>query len=110
MHELSLSTAIVDTAARHADGRRVSVVNLRVGELRQVVPSTLDFYFGLAARGTPCEGARLLQERVPALVRCAQCGRGWRLETPVFLCRDCGGAAEVVSGDELLVESIEVEA
>ncbi|MGH2858700.1 MAG: hydrogenase maturation nickel metallochaperone HypA, partial [Solirubrobacteraceae bacterium] len=62
MHELSLSGAIVDTAVRHARGRRVTLVSLRVGALRQVVPDSLAFYFEFVARGTLCEGARLEQE------------------------------------------------
>ena len=56
MHELSLSSAIVNTAVKHADGRRVTVVNLRVGRLRQVIPDTLEFYFEFVARDTVCEG------------------------------------------------------
>ena len=63
MHELSLSSAIVNTVVKHADGRRVSVVNLRVGHLRQVVPDSLEFYFEFVARGTgpsvlPLSGVR----------------------------------------------------
>ena len=45
MHELSLSSAIVNTVERHAAGRRVTVVNMRIGTLRQVVPDSLTFYF-----------------------------------------------------------------
>ncbi len=45
MHELSLSSAIVNTVTKHAAGRRVSVINLRVGQLRQVIPDSLEFYF-----------------------------------------------------------------
>ena len=109
MHELSLSSAIVNTAVKHAAGRRVTLVSLRVGALRQVVPDTLEFYFGFVARGTICEGARLEQELVPALVRCEGCGHEWELDLPLFRCARCGGGAAVVSGDELEVESIEVE-
>ena len=72
MHELSLSGAIVNTAVKHAEGRQVSVVSLRVGALRQVVPDTLDFYFGFVSKGTVCEGARLEQELIPAGLRCAK--------------------------------------
>jgi hydrogenase nickel incorporation protein HypA/HybF len=43
VHELSVSAAVVDTAVRHAGGRPVAVVNLRVGHLRQVVPDSLLF-------------------------------------------------------------------
>ena len=52
MHELSLSGAVLNTAVKHAGGRRVSLVTLRVGRLRQVVPDTLEFYFEFVARGT----------------------------------------------------------
>ena len=38
MHELSLSSAIIDTVLRHADGRFVSSVEMKIGRLRQVVP------------------------------------------------------------------------
>jgi hydrogenase nickel incorporation protein HypA/HybF len=109
MHELSLSGAIVDTVVKHARGRPVSTVQLRVGALRQVVPDTLDFYFGFVSKGTVCEGARLEQELVPARLRCRACAREWDIELPIFMCPSCGGQAEVASGDELEVESIEVE-
>ena len=109
MHELSLSGAIVNTVEKHAAGRPVSVVSMRIGALRQVVPDTLDFYFGFVASGTVCEGARLEQELIPALLRCATCEREWDIELPIFMCPGCGGQAEVASGSELEVESIEVE-
>jgi hydrogenase nickel incorporation protein HypA/HybF len=111
VHELSLSGAIVNTVEKHAAGRPVSVVSLRVGALRQVVPDTLEFYFGFVSKGTVCEGARLEQELIPARLRCGSCAREWAIELPVFMCPDCGaaGRVEVASGDEFEVESIEVE-
>ncbi len=110
MHELSLSSAIIATAAKHADGRRVSVVTLRVGRLRQVVPETLEFYFEFVARGTVCEGARLEQEVVEARLRCDPCGAEWEIDTPAFRCPDCGRSeVAIVAGSEFEVESIEVE-
>jgi hydrogenase nickel incorporation protein HypA/HybF len=109
VHELSLSSAIVNTAAKHADGRRVMVVNLRVGRLRQVIPDTLEFYFEFVARDSVCEGARLVQEVIPARLRCHGCDHEWEIEIPAFRCPVCaGGDVVVASGDEFEVESIEV--
>ncbi len=108
MHELSVSSAIVDTAVKHAAGRTVTLVTVRIGHLRQVVPDSLAFYFDLVTRDTVCEGARLEQVLVPALLRCGECGREWDPEDALFRCT-CGGVGEVVAGDELEVESIEVE-
>jgi hydrogenase nickel incorporation protein HypA/HybF len=110
VHELSLSGAVVNTVAKHAGGRRVSAVSLRVGRLRQVVPDTLEFYFEFVARGTVCEGARLEQERVEAVLRCRPCRREWEIEIPAFRCPTCGGSdVAIAGGDEFEVESIEVE-
>lgn len=110
MHELSLSSAVLATVIKHAEGRRVTVVNLRIGQLRQVVPDSLEFYFEFVSRGTVCEGARLEQELVPAVLRCEPCQRQWELELPAFRCPFCGGSeVSVRSGQEFQVESIEVE-
>ena len=110
MHELSLSSAIVNTAVKHAGGRQVTTVSLRVGRLRQVVPDTLEFYFEFVARDTCCEGARLEQEVIDARLRCRPCAREWEIEIPAFRCPTCGGAeVEIASGNEFEVESIEVE-
>ena len=83
MHELSLAGAVIDTAERHAGGRRVTLVQLRLGELRQVVPDSLAFYFEHVARGTLCEGAALEYERRhPASARAARALRRttWQLD------------------------------
>ncbi len=110
MHELALSSAIVDAVVRHAEGRRVTGVSMRIGALRQVVPESLEFCFGMVARESVCEGARLDYEVVPAALRCRGCGDEWRLERPPFTCPGCrSGAVEVIAGEEFLIESIELE-
>ncbi len=109
MHELSVASAVIDTATRHAEGRRVTAVQLRVGHLRQVVPDSLAFYFEQVAVGTLCEGARLEQEVVPAALACAACDHGWELDAAMFRCPRCGSAdVRITAGNELSVESIEV--
>jgi hydrogenase nickel incorporation protein HypA/HybF len=109
MHELSLSSAVVGTVVKHAEGRRVEVVNLRIGRLRQVVPETLDFYFDFVARDTVCDGAELKFEIIEAVLRCNPCATEWGIEIPHFRCPTCGGSdVEVASGNEFEVESIEI--
>jgi hydrogenase nickel incorporation protein HypA/HybF len=110
VHELSLSSAIVNTAEKHARGRRVTLVELRVGKLRQVIPDTLEFYFEFVARGTVCEGARLAQQVIDARLRCHECGHEWDIEIPAFRCPQCASSdAEIATGNEFEVEAIEVE-
>jgi hydrogenase nickel incorporation protein HypA/HybF len=109
MHELALARAILATARDRAEGRRVVGVEVSIGALRQVVPSSLAFNFEVLARGSDCDGATLEQRLVPARLRC-ECGGEWALDEPSFLCPRCGSArTEVIGGQELRVESIEVE-
>jgi hydrogenase nickel incorporation protein HypA/HybF len=110
VHELSVAGAIVNTATKHAAGRRVTVVTVRIGRLRQVVPDTLDFYWDIVCRDSACEGSRLEQVLVPARLRCTPCASEWEPEWALFRCVTCGGSdVTVVGGEELEVESIEVE-
>jgi hydrogenase nickel incorporation protein HypA/HybF len=109
VHELAIADAIVQIAAAHARGRRVARVELRVGHLRQVVPSALEFSFELAAQGTPVEGAELALETVPARVACARCGSHSEPESFPLACGRCGSLeVEVVAGEELVVDALEL--
>ena len=110
MHELAIAESIVGISARHADGRQVTKVYLKVGHLRQVVPSALAFSFELVAQGTPVEGAELEVQQVPAAGLCRDCGEETRLEGFPLQCRACGGFdLEILQGEELFVESLEME-
>jgi hydrogenase nickel incorporation protein HypA/HybF len=110
VHELSIASAIVATAERHANGNRVTTVRVRVGRLRQVVPDSLQFCFGMVARESVCEHASLELEVIPAVLRCRACEHEWEIEEPPFWCPRCaGGDVAPVRGEELEVESIEIE-
>ena len=87
------------------------MVSLRVGKLRQVVPDTLEFYFEFVARDSVCEGARLEQEVIDAVLRCRPATYEWAIEIPAFRCPDVRRATRWRSppGDEFEVESIESE-
>jgi hydrogenase nickel incorporation protein HypA/HybF len=110
MHELSIADSIVRIACAHAAGRRVVKVELKVGHLRQVVPESLAFAFELVAQGTAAEGAELELEEVPAAGRCRGCGAETELGGFPLACARCGGLdLELLRGEELLVDSLELE-
>jgi hydrogenase nickel incorporation protein HypA/HybF len=110
LHELAIAESVVQIASRHANGRRVTKVQLKVGHLRQVVPSALSFSFELVAQDTPVEGAQLEMEVVPAAGLCRDCGTESRLESFPLQCRKCEGFdLEVLRGEELFVEFLELE-
>jgi hydrogenase nickel incorporation protein HypA/HybF len=110
MHELSIAGALVEIVSRHAAGRRVTRVEVRVGHLRQVVPSALELAFELVARDTPAEGAELVLEHVPAAGICRACGSESELDAFPLVCAACGGwELDIVRGEELAVDSLELE-
>jgi hydrogenase nickel incorporation protein HypA/HybF len=110
MHELSLAEAVVQIASRHAAGRPVRKVELRVGYLRQVVPSALTFAFELLTDGTDLEGAELVINEVPARGRCRACAVETTTRAFPLRCRRCGGLdLEMIAGEELLVDALELE-
>ena len=110
MHELSVATAVLNTALKNAGDRRVTAVAVRAGRLRQVVPESLRFYFEIVSRDTACEHARLELIEMPVRLRCAACGEQWEPDWPLFRCPQCSSAQVIVqSGEELGVEYIEIE-
>jgi hydrogenase nickel incorporation protein HypA/HybF len=110
MHELAIAQSMFEIAHRHAGGRRVAKVEVRVGHLRQVVPASLTFAFELIAQGTELEGAELDIEQVPAAGACRDCGATIPLPDFPLMCSACGGLdVDVTEGEELEVESLELE-
>jgi hydrogenase nickel incorporation protein HypA/HybF len=110
VHELSIAESVVRIAEQHAAGRPVAVVELKVGHLRQVVPSALAFAFELVAQGTCVEGAELVMEEIPAAGRCRGCGTESELDGFPLLCPSCGSwDLELLRGEELLVDALELE-
>ena len=102
MHELAIAESIVRIAQSHADGRRVTKVYLKAGPLA--------FGFELVAQETSVEGAELVLEEVPAAGKCRACGSESRLESFPLQCKACGSFdLEIVAGEELYVESLEIE-
>jgi hydrogenase nickel incorporation protein HypA/HybF len=111
MHELSIATAVLNTALGHAEDRPVEVVVMRVGSLRQVVPDSLRFYWDIVARDTLCEDARLEIAEIEAGLRCDDCGREWAPQIVAFRCPDCASAhVTVTAGEELEIDYLELAA
>jgi hydrogenase nickel incorporation protein HypA/HybF len=109
VHELSLCDAIVGKAAKHAGGRTVKQVTVRIGHLRQVVPDALQFSWEVVTDSTDLKGAELVIEQVPAVVECTECGERTTLDLPILACGSCQSLeVKLISGEEFLVVSMEL--
>ena len=113
MHEMGIALQIVEiaTASIPPDAGDVQVekVHLKIGKLAAVVPESLRFCFDVAIKDTALDGAQLVIEELPVVARCKDCGQQWTINEPVFKCENCdSGSLEILSGQELDIESIEI--
>jgi hydrogenase nickel incorporation protein HypA/HybF len=111
MHEHSVARALlelVDAEARARRADRVHRLSVRIGELSGVDAELLAAAYAVAREGTSCREAALEVRAVPARWACRGCGRepprGGRLACPA-----CDCPLRLVSGDEILLERIEME-
>lgn len=110
MHELSLCQSIFTIADRSREGRPVEVVHLRVGQLRQVVPETLEYCWRVFTDTTDLEGSVLEVEEVAAAFHCHDCSADTEAADRFALgCAACGsGRVDVVRGEELMVAALDL--
>jgi hydrogenase nickel incorporation protein HypA/HybF len=110
MHEYSLVRALVDKAEQEARARQATAVlrlKVRVGALAGVEPELLASAFTLCRAGL-LENAALEIRRAETAWACPRCEAA--IEAGAALrCPACGLPARLVSGDELLLEQIEME-
>jgi hydrogenase nickel incorporation protein HypA/HybF len=86
------------------------VVRLRIGALSTIVPDAMRAAFPIACESTPADGAELQISCVAIAVRCEDCGGRTELDAPPIMCGFCGSVrVRVEAGDELLIESFDVE-
>ena len=110
---MSIAQNILEIVHQHVakeQERAIRKIKLRVGEQSGVVPDSLEFCFSAMISGTAMEHAALAIERIPLVMRCADCGEESRTEFGCVECPACRrGRLTVISGRELQIVEIELE-
>ena len=113
MHELSITTHILEIVLKHAQSvhaDRISHVYLVVGQLSSAIDESVASYWNMICEDTMAEGSRLHFHRIPAQFQCSSCRLVYPLTSQIFACPACGSeTVHIVSGEKFYVESIEVE-
>lgn len=110
MHELSLCRSIYTIADRAREGRPVEVVHLQVGQLRQVVPQTLQHCWAIVTDETGLQGSRLQIEHLEVRLRCEDCQAATGVAHHLVLtCSACGSPhVTVTQGEEFMLTSMDL--
>ncbi len=113
MHELSLAMSvreIVEEAAEKNGSTKVNEVNIIVGEFSSVSVDALDFAMEVAKKGSVFENAKINIKSTKTILLCSQCNGETVMEDYIFKCGACGSTTvQLVSGDRMYVESIDIE-
>jgi len=105
---------ILTQAVEENDLHQVHAVTVEAGELRQIVPESLQMAFdALKSEKDCCRAIRNCHLNliiIPQLVVCRDCSRKFYPEDLCYICPDCSSInTEVENGDELIIRSIEGE-
>ncbi|MGB9681370.1 MAG: hydrogenase maturation nickel metallochaperone HypA [bacterium] len=108
MHELAVTEEIIRLSLEVSKGKKISAINIVIGELSSFVDDSVQFYFDILSKSTLAEGATLLFRRVPTKLRCYNCGKEFHPDSTMTcpFCNHIGG--EVIEGEEFYIDSIEV--
>ena len=113
MHELAICQALMSQIEAIAEERKASnVVSIVIGmgPLSGVEAQLLQHAYPVASAGTVAEGAELVIENLPVRVECTQCGSESDALPNKLVCKQCGDwRTTLISGDELMLMSVELE-
>jgi hydrogenase nickel incorporation protein HypA/HybF len=113
MHEMSLAMSIVDLAVETAGregGKRVSEVEIEIGNMAGVMVDALQFCLEAAARTTIVEGAAFNFVETSAIADCPSCKSTFETSSFYIVCPDCGHENVAVNGgQDLKITSLVIE-
>jgi hydrogenase nickel incorporation protein HypA/HybF len=101
---------IVLDQAKAVEAKKVTKINLVIGEMSGVVSDCVQFYFDFLKKGNEAEEATLDFKLIPVELRCRDCQTVFKPNDSAWVCPNCGSTKiEMIRGQESFVESIEVE-
>ncbi len=113
MHEIriaeDLSAIVLETAEREGLAK-VTRVNIRFGQMIQVVPDVFEFAFREIVRDTVAGDAEVDIEIIPVKMNCLNCRTEFLVRDNLFACHNCNCTdLGIIQGKELFIKSIEGE-
>ncbi len=116
MHELSVTTKLVNTALKSLEENqltRILSIKVEIGAMNDCEDKWLFKYFEDVTKGTACEGARLIIEHKPFIFKCKACGEEFEFDVKGrgdICCEKCKSQDfTMISGRQFDIVSMEAE-
>ena len=113
MHELAITQSMLDIVLKQAEkakAKKITKINLVIGDMTGVVSDSVQFYLEFMTKGTVAEGAQVFVQKIPSKGQCRTCKAEFEIQPFDLVCPNCQEIGlNIISGKELFVESIEVD-
>ena len=113
MHELAVTQEVLNIAlekAKETNARKITRINLVIGEMSGLVDDSVQFYFDFISNDSIASDAELSFRRIPAKARCLKCGFSFSPGKILSSCPQCQAwNVEVTDGRDFYIDSIEVD-
>jgi len=121
MHEFSFAYNIFKIAEATAikyNAKKISAVNLEIGELTLIVPELLKRSFEMATTGSMAEGAELIITVLPGKIKCRDCEKTSTVTLSeeshltglqLFQCKHCKSKnTEIIEGKKANIKNVKI--
>jgi hydrogenase nickel incorporation protein HypA/HybF len=121
VHEGSITTQIVESVLKEAEGRKakkIVEVQLVIGKLTFINPEQVRFWYEVLTKDTIMQGSKLTIEESEGIVRCPKCGYegdfkyiddpALHVPTPTLNCPKCNAVIDIVGGKDCLIKNIKM--
>ncbi len=115
MHELPIVNNILQVVLKHAVAHKVKkvlAIHIQVGEMSDIEDTWMQKYFDYLAKDDIVNGARLVIERVPVVMKCSECCISYEVDIKkdqTMACPECASVnSTMISGQQYFIKNLEV--
>ncbi|QCT94383.1 hydrogenase/urease nickel incorporation protein HypA [Caminibacter mediatlanticus TB-2] len=113
MHEFSIVDSLLRLADEHAkknNAKKVTKLEIKIGELSGVEPDLLKTAFDTFKEGTVCEEAEFIIINQPIVIKCNDCNYEGEPNKDEYVCPNCKGVnIKIIDGEDMYLMSLELE-
>ena len=113
MHELAVTKGLLKICLEEGEKhkiKKIRKINIKVGELTDLLPACIEYYFNIVSKDTIAENTKINVEKIPVEIKCNEWGYSGVLGKNNYVCPKCKGIVyEITKGKEFYLDTMEVD-